>query len=389
MRIVVMPMKNIALCTSLLLCLGSMPLWAPSQEDQTQESPKLVAAAANPGALQTETPTVAKAAPRKVVQRPEPFVLDKQSLKTLQSTAPGRAKDREMLVEHAAHTVDLKISSYAMPPNDTTRLMMAPFVNVRSLEMVVEADDLPILPCPEKLESLSVHRSYFKTVSNIKHYPNLCTLVLDTFYIRQDVDSCVHDKAAYLAMCGQLAHLRCFHCTESLALDGSCPAHTDLFARFVQNNPLINDLGLAGCLSEEVVGMLRALPLRALSLRDGQIDQKIMPLLCLETLEELRLRDMKDINLTSLWNAPLRVLSLEGNKISWDMTEVIRSMIKLEELDLRFCNLEDPVVSELLKMAPQLKTLNLKSNEKISVKMRQKLRDAFGDRVLLSRSNFM
>ena len=317
------------------------------------------------------------------------FVLEHLVLAVMHSTAPGRAKNREMLLEHAARTFDLKISSYAMPPNDTIKLMMAPFVNVRSLEMVVEADDLPILPCPEKLESLSVHRSYFKTVSNIKHYPNLRTLVLDTFYIRQDVDSFVHDKAAYLAMCGQLAHLRCFHCTESLALDGSCPAHTDLFARFVQNNPLINDLGLAGCLSEEVVGILRALPLRALSLRDGQIDQKIMPLLCLDTLEELRLQDMEDINLTSLRNAPLRVLSLKGSKVNGRIIEVTRSMTKLEELNLRFCNLEDPVVSELLKMAPQLKTLNLKSNEKISAEMRQKLRDAFGDRVLLSRSNFM
>ena len=78
MRILVMPMKNITRFSFCLLCLGSMPLWAPQQEDQTQESPKLVAAAANPRALQTETPAVAQSVPRKVVQRPEPFVLDKQ-----------------------------------------------------------------------------------------------------------------------------------------------------------------------------------------------------------------------------------------------------------------------------------------------------------------------
>ena len=87
--------------------------------------------------------------------------------------------------------------------------------------------------------------------------------------------------------------------------------------------------------------------------------------------------------MTSLRNAPLRVLSLEGNKVSGRIIEVTRSMTKPEELSLCFCNLEDPVVSELLKMAPQLKTLNLKSNEKISAEMGQRLKAVFGDKVVL------
>ena len=34
-------------------------------------------------------------------------------------------------------------------------------------------------------------------------------------------------------------------------------------------------------------------------------------------------------------------------------------MTKLEELNLRFCPLEGPVVNELLTLAPQLHTLHL------------------------------
>ena len=169
-------MKNIAFLTLLCVCLGSMPLWALQGEDgQTQENPKLAAAATNLSALQTETSAVAKAAPRKAVSRPEPFILDAEALKTLQSTAPERAEDKESLLEHAARAVELKIEGdgHLNVPND----LMAPFANVRSLSIKhVTLDDLPLLPCPEKLESLALTLSIFQAIQNIAHYRNLRTL---------------------------------------------------------------------------------------------------------------------------------------------------------------------------------------------------------------------
>ena len=145
-------MKKIILCTFCLLCLGSMPLWAPQGEENTQESSNLVAAAAKP--ITSQAKHKPKAAPRKVPSRPEPFILNTESLEILQSTAPGHAEAKEALLEHATRAVELEIVGRLTLPNDTTKLM-APFANVRSLSIQrVSLDDLPLLPCTEKLESL-------------------------------------------------------------------------------------------------------------------------------------------------------------------------------------------------------------------------------------------
>ena len=176
-------MKNGNLLTLLCLCLGSTPLWAlKGKENDTEESPKPVAAAARPSASQATTPAAAKAAPRKVViQRPKPFILNAKTLAILQSTARENAEKKEDLLEHAARADDLKIQGCALP-NDTTGLMLR-FVNVRSLEFRfvtdkfrVIADDLPLLPCPEKLKSLMLNRNAFQAIQNITSYTNLRTL---------------------------------------------------------------------------------------------------------------------------------------------------------------------------------------------------------------------
>ena len=171
-------MKNITLCVFCLLCLGSMPLWAlKGKDDDTPENPKPVVAAANPSASQTTTPAVAKAAPRKVVMsRPDPFFLEASALKMLQSAYDCYKETQKALLEHAARAVELKISSPLVWPDDATQLM-APFANVRSLSIdSVTLDDLPLLPCPEKLESLVLTCGIFQTIQNITRYTNLRTL---------------------------------------------------------------------------------------------------------------------------------------------------------------------------------------------------------------------
>ena len=381
-----MPMKNIALCTSLLLCLGSMPLWAPSQEDQTQESPKLVAAAANPSALQTATPAVAKSVPRKVVQRPEPFVLDKQSLETLQSTAPEHAEAKEALLEHAARTFDLKLQDVTLR-GDTTELM-APFVNVLSLELRVDADDLPVLPRPQKLESLFVGICVFKTVNNIKYYPNLRTLDLKDFQIQPPEGGRVRpDRDAYFVMLAPLKNLHRFHCEQALLSGLNRNAtHERSLRLFLQNNRQINDLQFTGWVSPDVLERLKALPLRTLSLGADKRDMGLRSLLWCKTLEEVTVRRIyHETDLACLRDSPCRVLSLEGHEMRAESARVFCAMTELKELNLSFYYLEDPVVNELLILAPHLQTLTLESNEEISFEMRHKLREAFGDRVRFSK----
>ncbi|MGB0918977.1 MAG: hypothetical protein ACPGUZ_00420 [Holosporaceae bacterium] len=388
-------MKQITLCTFFLWCLGSMPLWAPKKEDQTQESPKCVAAAANPSVLQTTTPAAAKSVPRKVVQRPEPFVLEKQSLKTLRSTAPEDAKAKEALLEHAARTFDLKLQNVTLR-GDTTELM-APFVNVRSLELRfvtdecrVVADDLPMLPCPQKLESLFVGISIFKTVNNIKYYPNLRTLVLKEFKIQppeRGPSFALPNQDAYFAMIAPLKNLHRFHCEQALLSGLNDKAtHERSLMLFLENNPQINDLSLTGWVSPDILERLEALPLRTFSLRACTVYTGLQSLLSCKTLEEVTVRRINDkTDLACLRDAPCRVLSLKGYKLSVKSARVLCAMTELKELSLSFSALNDPVVSELLTLAPQLHTFHLESYQEISPEMRQKLRNAFGDRVSFSK----
>ena len=127
-------MKNITLCSFLLLCLGSMPLWATKgKDDDTPKNPKPVSAAASLNVSQATTTAVANGAPRKVVSL---FVLDASALNVLQSTEPGDAEEKEALLEHAARAVELKLCGLLPGANDATQLM-APFANVRSLRMCV------------------------------------------------------------------------------------------------------------------------------------------------------------------------------------------------------------------------------------------------------------
>ncbi len=392
-----MRMKQITLCTFFLCCFGGMPLWAPhGEEGQTQENPKLVAAAANPSVLQTKTPAVAKSLPRKVLMsRPEPFVLDSQYLRTLQSTEPKDADAKEKLLEHAARTFDLKLQNVTLR-GDTTELM-APFVNVLSLELRfvtdkfrVVADDLPMLPCPQKLESLFVGISIFKTVNNIKYYPNLRTLVLKEFKIQPPEggpDLAVLKRDAYFAMIAPLKNLHRFHCEQALLSDLHYNAtHERSLMLFLENNPQINDLSLTGWVSPDILERLEALPLRTFSLRACTAYTGLQSLLSCKTLEEITVRRISHTtDLACLRDAPCRVLSLKGDKLSVQSARVLCAMTELKELSLSFCSLNDPVVSELLTLAPQLHTFHLESYQEISSEMREKLRDAFGDRVRVSK----
>ena len=228
-------MKNITLCKFLLLCLGSMPLLAlKGKDDDTAENPKPVAAAASPSTSQATTPAVAKAPPRKVLTPPESFVLTARTYTILQSKTSWDAQDKKALLEKAEPAVKLKIT-YPHTWSPEANQAIAPLTNVRSLVISksflftssAPSNDLPLLPCPEKLESLSFCHSTFQTIQNITHYTNLHTLRLShkvSDVIKQDPH-----KIARLAVLAQLQNLRTLHCGTVFTLDHRAPDERKLF----------------------------------------------------------------------------------------------------------------------------------------------------------------
>ena len=377
-------MKNITLCAFLLLCLGSMPFLAiAGKNDDTADNPKPVAAAADPSTSQATTPAVAKAAPRKVVMsRPDPFVLEASALKTLQSAYGCHKETQKALLENAARAVKLKISGPFTWPDDATQLM-APFANVRSLSIDgATLEDLPLLPSPEKLESIALTHCVFQAIQNIEHYRNLHTLqLIGTSLSITDQHPNQTDRLAVLT---HLHNLRALNCWTLFTLDHRAPEERGLLIRILDNNPDIEDFTCAGGIAEDVVQALGNLPLRRLLLLNGEIDNDKFALLPFGTLEELRLHGRHNLtNLEPLRDSVLRVLHLHNQENLGD-TQVICSMPNLEELDLNYCRLTDEQAEPLLQLAQRLRHLNLDSSDpRLSAEMCQRLKRAFGDKVSL------
>ena len=376
-------MRKITLCTFFLLCLGSMLLWAPhGEEGQTQENSKLVAAAANPSALQTETSAVAKATPRKVVPPPppKPFVLNWHSLRTLQSTDPKDAEAKEKLLEHAACTVYLHIEGetqdlLVLPDNTTT--LMAPFVNVRYLTITsVDSIDLPLLPFPEKLESLMTYRVILGSTRNMQRHSFLQKLALDHMEFEKTGQH--PNQTDRLAVLAKLKNLRELH----VALHDGTPIEEKLFERIVQNNPQITDFKYRGVVTESFVRSLGTLPLVTLLLRDSQIDDvkfAFLPFNTLTTFHLVGAHKLKDLG--PLHGASLRVLGLACYRhVDEAFFQVIRSMQALEEFYLSSGSLTDKQGQLFLQWAQELSSLYLTCFRGFSEEMCEKLRKTFGKR---------
>ncbi|MGB0919288.1 MAG: hypothetical protein ACPGUZ_02055 [Holosporaceae bacterium] len=375
-------MKQITLCTFFLLCLGSMPLWAPhGEEGQTQENTKFVAAAANSSALQTKTPAVAKAAPRKVLMsRPEPLMLDLQALRTLQSTKPEDAEAKEKLLKHAARTVNLFIEGNTQCPlvlPDNTTMLMKPFVNVRSLTMTsVYSVELPLLPCPQKLESLMTYRVTLMSTRNIQRHSCLRELALD--HMSFDTTGQHPNQTDRLAVLAKLNNLRELH----VDLHDGTPIEEKLFERIVQNNPQITDFNYRGVVTKGFVRSLGTLPLVTLQLRDSQIDDVKFALLPFGTLQTFRLEGEHNLkDLTPLQGAPLCVLALACyTHVDEAFFQAILSMQTLEKFYLSSGSLTDEQGELFLRWAQELSSLHLTCSRGFSEEMCEKLRKAFGKR---------
>ena len=371
-----------------------MPFLAiAGKNDDTADNPKPVAAAADPSTSQATTPAVAKATPRKVVMsRPDPFVLEASALKTLQSAYGCHKETQKALLENAARAVKLKISGPFTWPDDATQLM-APFSNVRSLSIEgLSLDDLPLLPCPEKLESLRIRESFFQTIQSITHYTNLHTLQI--FDASLNVTEQDPNRTERLAVLTQLHNLRTLDCCDLFTSNRSAPENRALLVQILDNNPGIEKFACVGSLDTEVVRALANLPCRRLEVLCGDIDDEKFALLPFGTLEELRLHGRDHLtSLEPLRNSALRVLGLYNEENLGD-TQVICSMPNLAELVLNHCRLTDEQAEPLLQLSQKLRQLNLDSRhprllpemcqrleEGLSPEMCQRLEEAFGDKV--------
>ena len=356
-------MKNKTLLTLLCLCLGSTPLWGPKgKDDNTPEGPRPVAAAAHPS--------------------PESFTLMTWGIETVQSTDPKYAKQKRAMLMQFATTVELEIRGSLTLPNDTTDLM-APFKNVCSLSLTcITSKDLPLLPCPEKLQSLVMQFSNFETISNIQHYTNLHTLKFHAMSF--EVTDQGPSKTERLGVLTQLHKLRTLHCDTLLASTRRPPEEAALFIRILDNNPEIEEFQCNACLAEDVVRKLAHVSLRRLSLSYSQLDDARFALLPFGTLEEFSLDGLNTLTtLEPLRGSQLRVFDLANQENLGDtLAQIILSMQNLEELKLSDCRLTDAQAEPLLQLAPKLHKFTLQSsNFRMSPEMRQRLKDAFGDKL--------
>ena len=338
-----------------------MPLWAPKGKDD-------------------DTPEKPKAAPRKVISGPDPFVLNAETGNILQSTAPEDAEEKEALLEHAARAVELRVYGYLTRPHDVTQLM-APFANVRALSIATTTlNDLPLLPCPEKLESLRLLAT-FQTIQNITRYTKLHTLQIANMSHSFTVQD--PNQTERLSVLTQLHNLRTLDCCAMLTLEGRVPEARALSSRILGNNPEMENFTCAGNLDTDVVQALGNLPLRRLLLMHSAIDDDKFALLPFDTLEELRLHGNTLTNLEPLRDSALRVLHLRCQENLGD-TQVICSIQSLEELDLSHCRLTDAQAEPLLQLSQRLRLLTLDSHApRLSPKMCQRLKVAFGKKVSL------
>ena len=327
-----------------------------------QATPKPVAAAAHPS--------------------PESFTLMTWEIETVQSTDPKYAEQKRAMLKQFATTVALEIRGRLTLPDDTTDLM-APFRNVCSLSLTcITSKDLPLLPCPEQLESLNICNSVFETTSNIQHYSNLHTLQFRSMPL--EFTDPGPRKTERLGGLTQLRTLRTLHCGSLFTLDGRAPAESALFIGILDNNPEIEELESCGAVAEDVVRKLAHVSLRRLSLSYSQLNDARFALLPFGTLAALSLSGLNTLTtLEPLRGSPLRVFDLANQENLGDMLpQVICSLPKLEALDLWNCRLTDAQAEPLLRLEPKLHKFGLHSSDfRMSLEMRQRLKEVFGDKL--------
>ncbi|MGB1230480.1 MAG: hypothetical protein ACPG7U_04890 [Holosporaceae bacterium] len=260
---------------------------------------------------------------------------------------------------------------------------MKPFVNVRALDILfVQADQLPLLPCPQKLERLSCLWSPFRGLKHLGAYPNITILKLQG-QLLQSNDYTVPNQEKRFVTLLNLKKLHTLHYENALTLILQLPEHRQFLKTFIQNNPHLRHFYFAGRLTADMLKLLRPLPLRTLYLQHTTINDASLPFLPLQQLEVLRLLHNDNLHtLTALQNAPVRVLDLSHNThLNASLPSVVAIMPRLEELFLDQCDLVDTHVEPLLSLASQLKHLNLVGNARVSQGLRQQLSKAFGEKV--------
>ena len=359
----------------LFLILCAVPLWATGPLNScTQDS-----ADNNTEPLAAAAPLVAIAAPHKVVAKP--FVLDPQTLQTLQS---GDDIDKQVILAKAAQAVSLHIKNCVLP--EDTEGLLSSFAKVRELVMhnmgmgYISPKRLPQMPCQEKLETLVLFGMCFESIGNLHMYPNVYTLKLNGFWFKDDPTLPV--VAARFEPLALLNSLRTFHCSvpHTIALDDPQSAQVQIFIRVIENNSNLEDFYYSGCLAPNLLDALTVVPLRKLTLRNARLDDEGLARLPMQWLDSLNLFHNALVSLEPLAASPVRVLNLSFNKQLDDrFALVVCTMPNLQKLSLMSCDLTDDQIEPLLALAEKLTFLNLADNRQLSAEMRAQLQETFGD----------
>ena len=317
-------------------------------------------------------------APRKV--RPEAFVFDYDTVMALKFTNLARLAEKKRLLEDAERAVSLRIKT-RLP--EETKVLLAPFKNVRDLFIGdTSSKQLPLLPNPQNLRCLEIFNATFDDVENVTNCLNLETLLLTCVSFQQRPQQ--PNFKAYCQPFTLLHQLKTFRCINTLRVDGEEPEHTGILTRILQNNHKLERVQLKGRITDDLLALLADLPLRRLTLGSSHINDARLALLPCRTLDTLNLYANQLVTIEALRGSNVRELNLGNNPtLDASMADVICSMPKLEVLCLDNCNLQDQQVAPLLGLAEQLTSLQLHHNPDVSDDMRQRLREAFSDKVEL------
>ena len=312
-----------------------------------------------------------------------PFLLDFETLQALQSNNPKDKLAKQNVRKTAARSDSLHVKRLTLPDDHTD--LLVPFVDVTQIFLChAHSKQFPQLPCPKKLTHVILQHTSFESIEGLKTLASLHTLHL--LGLADQKKDTRPDPKEFLAPLTALNGLHELCCFNTFTFNETRPEHTETMVQMIQNNQELQKFHCDGCPASEVLDALTSCSLSDLRLGHSNIDDEKLARLPLGQLEALDLYGNNLVTLDPLRYKTLRVLKLGFNaKLNDTFHQVLETLLNLAQLSLEACDLEDKQAEHLLPFASKLQHLNLDYNPKLSVAMREKLRQAFNKKVSLKR----
>lgn len=269
---------------------------------------------------------------------------------------------------------------------------MAPFIHVNTLWIKqMNATHLPNLPRKDHLIHLSASDLCLKSLSQLAGYPNFQKCILTRIVLDDNTNKAdePQEPSPFFAPLTTLCNLRELFLIQTLDLRGDHKAHEALFVTMMQNNTHLKKLVLSGHISDAVCVAIAQASLDELLLTDSQLDDRQLALLPLSTLKALiltygHLKAIEPLRAAGLHTLGLSAVGLRDiPDFDTAFAEILCTMTNLKKLILYGDDLRDVHVEPLLALTSQLDSLALGGCPHLSAHVRQKLDEAFEDKIFL------